>query len=178
MMKKIIPFVLIIILLASCNTNTTEPKTVEDNQTTKKVDDQSTPNSAEQTPQKEPSEDKIHALKVVYFTEELNLSTKEAEKFWPIYNKHNEIYESLRDAEWDAIKKGLREVDTYTDEDAEVLLSRYKNYLNQRLENRLAFINELNTVISSKKIMQLKHAEYNFNKKLLKQYRSKEATKK
>lgn len=140
--------------------------------------EQQNQDSAADAVENEPSEDKIHALKVAYFTEELNLSTEEAEKFWPIYNKHNEIYESLRDTEWDAIKKGLREVDTYTDEDAEVLLSRYKNYLNQRLENRLAFINELNDVISSKKIMQLKHAEYNFNKKLLKQYRSKEATKK
>lgn len=124
------------------------------------------------------SEDKIQSLKVAYFTKELDLTTQEAEKFWPIYNKHNSIYQNLSDTEWEAIKKGLREVENYAEEDANSLLNRYKTYLNLRLENRLAFIDELETVISPKKIMLLKHAEYNFNKKLLKQYRSGEATKK
>ena len=30
--------------------------------------------------------DKVKALKVAYITEELNLTTEEAQRFWPIYN--------------------------------------------------------------------------------------------
>lgn len=31
---------------------------------------------------------KIEALKIAYLTQKLNLSTDEAQKFWPIYNKY------------------------------------------------------------------------------------------
>jgi hypothetical protein len=31
---------------------------------------------------------KVEALKIAYLTQKLNLSTEEAQKFWPIYNKY------------------------------------------------------------------------------------------
>lgn len=31
---------------------------------------------------------KVEALKIAYITQKLNLSTEEAQKFWPIYNKY------------------------------------------------------------------------------------------
>lgn len=176
-MKTLLNLFLVSLLLWSCNPNADQVKAPAEKNT---VEQNEKENSAEdkgsEAEQKELSDDKIQSLKVAYFTKELNLTTKEAEKFWPIYNKHNKIYQDLGDTEWDAIKKGLREVDTYSEEEAEQLLVRYKKYLNQRLANRISFIDELESVISPKKIMLLKHAEYNFNKKLLKQYRSGEAT--
>ena len=162
-------------VLWSCNPNADQVNKPIDKNTVEQTEEVSSDQKNE-TEQKELSDDKIQSLKVAYFTKELNLSQDEAEKFWPIYNKHTQIYQDLGDTEWDAIKKGLREVEQYNNLEAEELLERYKAYLNQRLTNRLVFIEELESVISPKKIMLLKHAEYNFNKKLLKQYRSGEAT--
>jgi Spy/CpxP family protein refolding chaperone len=34
--------------------------------------------------------EKIKALKVAYITEELNLTSEEAQKFWPIYNTYDD----------------------------------------------------------------------------------------
>jgi len=31
---------------------------------------------------------RIESLKIAYLTQKLNLSTEEAEKFWPVYNKY------------------------------------------------------------------------------------------
>ncbi len=44
-----------------------------------------------QRPQKNgPSKEKIESLRRAYYTQELNLSPSEAEKFWPIYNAFEE----------------------------------------------------------------------------------------
>ncbi|WP_188405259.1 hypothetical protein [Psychroflexus salis] len=179
-MKLTLHLLFAILMLIGCNpnadqsqSNAAKPETESSNESKK---DANNADAHTKSTQEDLSEDKIQSLKVAYFTSELNLSTQEAEKFWPIYNKHNRIYQDLGDTEWNTIKEGLREVDTYTDQEASQLLARYKLYLNQRLENRLNFMDDLSSVISAKKIMQLKHAEYNFNKKLLKQYRSSEAT--
>lgn len=118
-------------------------------------------------------DEQIYALKVSYFTSELNLSCTEAERFWPVYNRNTQKYNSLKDGIWKSIKNRLNRIDELTDEESIQLLEDYTNYHDERLIYRLDFIEELKGVISAKKIMKLKKAEYNFNKKLLKQYRSK-----
>lgn len=178
-MKSILNLFIIFLFLWSCNPNADQVKSPNEENTEKQNQKKSVNKvdaHSEESANDELSEDKIQSLKVAYFTKELNLTPQEAEKFWPIYNKHTKIYKDLGDTEWEAIKKGLREVNTYNESDAEKLLLRYKEYLKQRLDNRFGFIDELETVISPKKIMLLKHAEYNFNKKLLKQYRSGEVS--
>ena len=40
------------------------------------------------------NKEKIKALKIAYLTEKLDLSSNEAEKFWPIYNKHKNNHSS------------------------------------------------------------------------------------
>src|SRR5258708_29601670 len=39
---------------------------------------------------------RIEALKIAYLTKKLNLSTDEAQKFWPIYNKYAEEIRQTR----------------------------------------------------------------------------------
>lgn len=39
---------------------------------------------------------KIEALKIAYLTKKLNLSTEEAQKFWPVYNKYTEEMRKVR----------------------------------------------------------------------------------
>ena len=39
---------------------------------------------------------RVEALKIAYLTKKLNLSTEEAQKFWPIYNKYTEEIRKVR----------------------------------------------------------------------------------
>ena len=48
--------------------------------------------------------DKMNAMKAAYVTEELNLSTEEAQRFWPIYNEMNDKIEDLRMTTFEKIK--------------------------------------------------------------------------
>ncbi len=123
----------------------------------------------------ENDDEKIKAMKVAFFTKQLDLSEKEAQKFWPIYNKHTKIYEELRGQEWARIKKRLDEIDQLCEEDTDQLLKDYTNYQEKRLEIRLDYISDLEKVISARKIMLLRKAEYEFNRDLLKQYRENKA---
>lgn len=46
---------------------------------------------AQEQPQQQPdpkTEEKIQAMEVGYISQKLNLSTEEAQKFWPIYNEY------------------------------------------------------------------------------------------
>jgi len=114
----------------------------------------------------------VKSYKIAFITERLDLSSKQAQEFWPIYNTHNNRYEDLKENTWEPIKKELMDIDKLSEEEAEVLLQEYRAYKKKRLEYREAFIKDLLSVISPKKVMQLKKADYDFNKELLKQYSS------
>lgn len=118
-------------------------------------------------------EDDITSYKIAFITERLDLNSKEAQVFWPIHNKHNKLYENLKKNTWEPIKKSLKKIDELSEKEAEELLKDYRLYKKKRLEYREDYIKELLTVISPKKIMQLKKADYDFNRELLKQYQSK-----
>lgn len=114
----------------------------------------------------------VKSYQIAFITERLDLNSKQAQQFWPIYNTHSKRYDSLKKNTWEPIKKDLKTIDNLSDKEAEALLQQYRAYKKKRLEYREAFITELLTVISPKKVMQLKKADYDFNKELLKQYSS------
>ena len=43
-----------------------------------------------------PQAEKIQALKIAFITQKLQLSTAEAEKFWPVYNQYENEIKTLR----------------------------------------------------------------------------------
>ncbi len=43
-----------------------------------------------------PQAEKVNALKIAFITQKLQLSTAEAEKFWPVYNQYESEIKSLR----------------------------------------------------------------------------------
>ncbi len=114
----------------------------------------------------------VDSYKIAFITQQLDLTSEKAEKFWPIYNKHHKKYQDLKKNTWEPIKKDLKNIDKLTEKESEMLLKEYRQYRRTRLQYREEYINELLTVISPKKVMQLKKAEYDFNKELLKQMKS------
>lgn len=47
-------------------------------------------------PQKMPPKEKIERYKVQFITEKLNLSTAEAQRFWPVYNEYTAQLENIQ----------------------------------------------------------------------------------
>ncbi|CAH8290651.1 hypothetical protein EV196_107150 [Mariniflexile fucanivorans] len=113
--------------------------------------------------------DKIKTLKIAFITEKLNLSEKEAQKFWPIYNTFEEENSKLKSEAYEARKK--IDFETISEEQAKQILkeSRLKDNQRQALENE--FFNNLSKVISAKKIILLHKIEDDFKRKMFDEYK-------
>ncbi|WP_306350955.1 sensor of ECF-type sigma factor [Flavobacterium sp. '19STA2R22 D10 B1'] len=119
--------------------------------------------------------EQIQALKSSFFTTELALTSNEAEKFWPIYNSYDDKQYELRHDKMHALIRKMKDgsVDKMSDKEALVFLSQIDNVEDELYQNRKKLVSDLKTVISPVKIIKLKKAEDDFNRKLLKQYRDK-----
>lgn len=124
---------------------------------------------------------KIKALKVAYLTEQMNLSTSEAEKFWPVYNTYNKTQYEIRNNYKHSIKKIEKEhedVANISEEKAKKLVSLKLETDKKLYEEQSKFTKQLVGIISYKKILKLQIAEMEFGRKLLRKYRHRDENKK
>ena len=121
----------------------------------------------------ENKKEKIKALKIAYITKDLNLSSSEAEKFWPVYNSFDDKQSDLRMVKMRKIRKELKSklIESFSDAEANALLNQIDNLEDESYQNRKKLVLVLRKIISPVKILKLKQAEDDFNKSLLKQYR-------
>ena len=117
----------------------------------------------------------IKSMKIGFITTELNLTTDEAARFWPVYNAFDEKQQDLRQRKlrsfMDRMENGT--VDKMSDKEATIFLSQLESTEDEMYDLRKKFISNLKGIIPAMKIIRLKKAEEDFNRKLLKQYREK-----
>ncbi len=125
--------------------------------------------------QKNDRHERIKALKVAFITEKLNLTSQEAQQFWPIYNAYEEATFKLKNVEMRKIRRevGQTGLDNMTDAKAEQLLSRIEEIESKVFAQRKKLSTDLRKVIPAKKILQLKKVEDDFNREILKKVREK-----
>ncbi|NDP27872.1 MAG: sensor of ECF-type sigma factor [Flavobacterium sp.] len=122
--------------------------------------------------------EQIRALKVGFITNELSLTSDEATKFWPIYNAFDDKQFELRHQKMKAFKGRMEEdLDKMSDKEALALLAQMENNEDELYQIRKKFIAHLKGILPPVKIIKLKKAEDDFNRKLLQQYRNKGARK-
>lgn len=117
--------------------------------------------------------EKIKALKVAFITEKLSLTSDEAQKFWPIYNAFDEKQFEIRHHKlrkvMDKIEgEGIENID---EKEAQALLNEVESSEDQLHQLKKKFVIDLQKVLPAKKIILLKKAEEEFNRKLLREMR-------
>lgn len=118
--------------------------------------------------------EKIKALKVAHITEKLDLTTKEAEKFWPIYNASEEKMYALRKMErYEIMKKIKDDFESLTDTQATALIEKSISIKEKELKAYSELVANLKGVIPPKKIILLRKAEDDFKRQLLERFRKK-----
>ena len=115
--------------------------------------------------------ERIRAQKIAFITEKLDLSSKEAQGFWPIYNEFVDKVDEIRSKDLRAIKQKMRENRELSEKEADELLDKLLKAEGDVHAAKLKLVKDLKKVISSEKIIRLKAAEDEFNKKLLKKLR-------
>jgi hypothetical protein len=119
--------------------------------------------------------EEIFALKVAFITNKLPLTSSEAEKFWPIYNafedkqfelKHEKSLVFLKRMDDGALSK-------MSEKEAASLLAKMESNEEEIFQMRKKLLISLKPILSQLKLIKLKKAEEEFNKKLLQQYMKK-----
>ncbi|HEY0047323.1 MAG TPA: sensor of ECF-type sigma factor [Flavobacterium sp.] len=116
--------------------------------------------------------DRIKSLKVAFITDELALTPEESAKFWPIYNEFETQQRQLKRSRIRSSTDGDSNLHKFSEKEAADRLKQIQRKEEELHQLRMNLVERLRKVIPPSKILKLKNAEENFNKKLLKQYRS------
>ncbi len=105
--------------------------------------------------------ERVKAQRVAIYTEVLNLTSEEAEGFWPIYNQF------LKDRE--KVQSDLKDIrrDNLTDAEAEAQVKKYLELRQRELDLEKEMVQKVRKVISMQKIGKIPEAEREFRKIVL-----------
>ena len=115
--------------------------------------------------------ERIKSQKIAFITERLNLTTTEAQEFWPIYNAFETKIERIRSQELRVIRQKMRQNPEMSNTEAEKILADLMNAEDRMYQAKVDLFNTLKGVLPAKKIIQLNAVEDEFNKKLLEHLR-------
>ena len=125
--------------------------------------------------------ERIKAEKIAFISNQLDLSEKEAQGFWPIYNAYEKTVENIKSKEIRPVKMQMRQNPDMTEDEANQLISKLIKAEEHMLEAKIKLVTDLKKVIPSVKILKLRAVEEQFNKKLLdklKEFRERRMNKK
>ena len=119
--------------------------------------------------------EQIKALKVAFITDELSLTPDEATKFWPLFNAFEDKQQEIKKQKLKGYLDRMDDdsFDKLSEKDAATMLAQMESTEDELYQLKKKFVTSLKGVISPVKILKLKKAEENFNRKLLQQYRDK-----
>lgn len=121
---------------------------------------------------KRPTKEKIKAMKISYITSELDLSSEEAQKFWPTYNEFEDKMDASRKAMRKLHKKEAS-IDDMTDAEVEEMMNAVDNSRQTELNLHKEYQTKFKAVLPIRKVAKLYKAEHSFKKDLLKKMRVK-----
>jgi Spy/CpxP family protein refolding chaperone len=118
---------------------------------------------------REEKSERVQAAKVAFITNRLNLSTTQAQQFWPMYNEFEEARKKIR--------KQLRQlridnqVNTGTDEQIKADIRKFFQLRQEELELEKQYAEKFLKVLTPKQVAEYYRAEREFTKMLLKRLR-------
>ncbi|MDH3796087.1 MAG: hypothetical protein OER83_04360 [Flavobacteriaceae bacterium] len=119
--------------------------------------------------QNRPGRERIKSLKVAFITERLNLTSEEAQVFWPLYNEHEENIEAIKRKERQDVLSKLQDFEYLSEGEAARLLDKLLDLEVEKHQLHIAYMERMSEVISAKKSFMLIRAEEDFKKRLLKE---------
>ena len=116
---------------------------------------------------------RVEAMKIAFITQELSLTTDEAEQFWPIYNTYSEDLKALNSR-----KADRPDLDNMSEEEATGLIQEKLDLESQKLELRRKSVQQMGSAISQVKIVKLFVAERKFKREVIKRARKNKSKRK
>lgn len=112
-------------------------------------------------------EDKIEALKVGFITKELNLTSAEAEKFWPVYNEMEAKMKDLRQSNRKINQELKESEEKISNDEAKKKLNTLFENDQKELDIRKEYSEKFIKIIGEKRTLKLLSLEHEFRRVLL-----------
>jgi len=119
--------------------------------------------------------ERIKAFKVAFITEKLDLTPKEAQGFWPIYNKYSDDSDKIRRGQREEYRQNVKrgeKLSDLADEVSEKFVVSFLSAEEAQLQLKKKLVKDLKSIISSKKVWRLIRAEDEFKQKMIEEYLS------
>lgn len=109
-------------------------------------------------------EERVKTQHIAFISNRLQLTPKEAEQFWPLFNEFHDKQKAIREA---AHAQRQKPFDEMTDAEVEKLIASEIEMQSRELDLRKEYYQKFKTVISVKKIAKLYRAERDFKMSVL-----------
>lgn len=120
----------------------------------------------------EKSEEMLNAEKIAFFTQKLNLTPQESEKFWPVYNEYWERKNQIFDNKRTAMKYCSKNLETMSDVEITKYADMYVNFQKQESDLLIEFNEKFKQVLPPKKVFKFYQTDYDFKTYLLHQIKN------
>ncbi len=121
----------------------------------------------------ESKSDKVEAMKVGFITNRLELTAKEAQVFWPLYNEYNSKMEKLRKTKRSDFEELKNKSDNITDKELETFINEVFASKQKELDLQKEYYEKYAKVLPVKKVAMLYQAENQFKRELLRKIKEK-----
>ena len=112
--------------------------------------------------------EKVEAMKVAFLTQKMDLSSKEAQVFWPIYNEFEQKLEQIRKSRKKEAQLASEAIDKLSDKEAESLINGEFTQRQNELDLQKEYHEKFKKILPLKKLAKLYVAEQEFKRELLK----------
>lgn len=109
---------------------------------------------------------KMEALKIAFITEKLNLTSKEAEVFWPVFNRYDKEVKTIRKKERENARAYSQKTNS-TEQEADKFLTEQLVLKQQEVDLLKKFIPDFKKVLPLPKVARLLSLEQEFKMQLL-----------
>lgn len=116
-------------------------------------------------------QEQIKAQKIAFLTQKLDLSVREAQVFWPIYNEYEKKKDDIFNAQRDIAQKMMK-VDNLSEKEMETLTDKYIELEQAEAKLLSDYHLKFKKVLPVKKVMILYTSDRMFKRELLKQLKN------
>ena len=121
----------------------------------------------------ESKSDKVEAMKVGFITNKLELTAKEAQTFWPIYNEYSSKMDKLRKTKRSDFEELKNKSENITDKELETFINEVFASKQKELDLQKEYYEKYAKVLPVKKVAMLYQAENQFKRELLRKIKEK-----
>lgn len=127
------------------------------------------PMMGQERPQKNRQEqmEKMKSMKIAFITDNMELTTSEAEKFWPIYNEYEKKREMITEGLMERFEKKEENTEKISDDEADkTIRMRFENE-QELLDLKTEYYEKYLDVLSASRVLKLFEVENNFRRHLM-----------